>query len=135
MRIWLLHFWFELPSSLTRMRSLPKELHGYFLILQRLDRIVHNLTWLRLEGKVHSNSTLFGRMGWKESGTNVWSCDTWKTSWTLEREGGNANWYASSPTRPMIWYGPTYLGLNFLILKGPFNFNIGMTFKNTWSPS
>jgi len=50
---------------------------------------------------------------WDGSWIYLWSWDTWKTLWRLERDGGNAIWYATGPTLLRIWKGPIKRGVSF----------------------
>jgi len=71
---------------------------------------------------------------WEGSETYFLNWDTWKL-WRLERIGGKEIWWATGPIFLRIWYGPIKRGVSFLdFISLPIPM-VGVTFKNTWSPS
>jgi len=70
---------------------------------------------------------------WQLSRTYFLNWDTWKTSCTPSKDGGNVRWYATYPTCSRVSKGPINLGLSFPRLPNLITLFVGDIFKNTKS--
>jgi len=134
-RIRLPHEILHLPSHLL-CRLIPKHLHRPYLFTPQF------LTWTSnmrtgLTSMVKSPRTC------TSSASNTWSglpmyflnCETWNTLCKLARWGGKSISYVFVPIFRVIWYGPINLEVNFLDLRTLPIHVVGVTQRNTWSPS
>jgi len=108
-------------------------------------RISFPLNFLTLESTIliGFTSNIRSSLIWTSSASSTWvgstmyfrNWDTWNTLCKFARCGGNVISYATCPIILLIWYGPINFGVNFLDLIALPIPVVGITLRNTWSPS